>query len=71
MSKLARLFSKQPNKKKDSENGSLSPDDTASADMSISLPTNVKHEWHVGHKDGEFLGLPPAWAAWLQGSNIR
>ena len=42
-------------------------------DSSISLPTNVKHEWHVGVNADtkEFVGLPPAWVAWLQSSNIR
>lgn len=41
--------------------------------MEISGPTNVKHEWHVGFDQmtGDFVGLPPSWAAWLQNSNIR
>jgi hypothetical protein len=41
-------------------------------EMAISLPTNVKHEWHVGfdQNTGEIQGLPPVWAAWLKQSDI-
>ena len=40
--------------------------------MEISMPTNVKHEVHVGFDSatGQFFGLPPVWDAWLQQSKI-
>jgi hypothetical protein len=39
-------------------------------DLEISSPSNVKHEWHVGYENGQFSGMPPAWDAWLQQSQI-
>ncbi len=63
--KTFRLFS---NKKTTKEVVSA---DSTDNDMTISLPTNVKHEWHVGFESGKFVGLPPAWEHWLEGSNIR
>lgn len=41
--------------------------------ISISRPTNVKHEWHVGfdNETGQIQGLPPVWEAWLKQSDIR
>ena len=65
--KTFKLFGK----KKQDKNDSGSSPDYEEADMSISLPTNVKHEWHVGFECGKFVGLPPAWEVWLDGSNIR
>jgi len=43
------------------------------AGVNISMPTNVKHEWHVGfdQSTGQINGLPPVWEAWLKQSNIR
>lgn len=40
--------------------------------MSISGPTEVKHNVHVGfdRQTGDFVGLPPAWNSLLQHSNI-
>ena len=67
---LSRLLSSITGRKKDDRLASVSDD---GQDSSISLPTNVKHEWHVGVNADtkEFVGLPPAWVAWLQSSNIR
>ena len=41
--------------------------------QNISGPTEFKHECHVGFDDetGGFKGLPPAWAVWLDNSQIR
>lgn len=54
---------KKPKKKRQSEDEDV---------MTISGPMNVKHEWHVGFDSstGDFKGLPPSWAQWLQNSNI-
>ncbi|KAL3853295.1 hypothetical protein ACJMK2_016846 [Sinanodonta woodiana] len=40
--------------------------------MDISAPYLVKHNFHVGFDaiKGDFVGLPPAWSALLQGSQI-
>ena len=40
--------------------------------MNIGAPTMVKHNFHVGFNKvtGSFEGLPPAWTALLQSSNI-
>ena len=65
--KTFKLFGK----KKQDKNESISSPEVVDVDMSISLPTNVKHEWHVGFESGKFVGLPPAWEVWLDGSNIR
>ncbi|XP_062585078.1 serine/threonine-protein kinase PAK 1-like isoform X1 [Saccostrea cucullata] len=48
-----------------------SSSDTAPA-MNIGPPTAVKHNFHVGFNaaTGDFEGLPPAWNALLQSSNI-
>jgi hypothetical protein len=64
--KSSWLFNLIPGKKKKSVGDAEVPD------MSISKPTNVKHEWHVGFdaNTGEFQGLPPSWDAWLKHSNI-
>ncbi|XP_056001244.1 serine/threonine-protein kinase Pak-like [Ostrea edulis] len=47
------------------------PSDTGPA-MSIGTPTSVTHNVHVGFNitTGDFEGLPPAWTALLQSSNI-
>jgi len=44
----------------------------SSDSMKISLPTDVKHNWHVGYnsENKQFVGLPPSWESWLSGSNI-
>ena len=65
-----------PGKKKKSRglSGGEAPDEANGAsNMVISGPTDVKHEWHVGvdPSTGNFEGMPPAWSAWLQNSNIR
>ena len=41
--------------------------------MSISGPTNVTHDHHVGfdHSTGTLVGLPPSWKEWLKTANIR
>ena len=41
--------------------------------QNISGPTDIKQGWHVEIDDetGDFKGLPPAWAVWLESSQIR
>ena len=45
----------------------------AAAEMNISGPTNVKHEYHVGfdRTAGEFTNLPPSWQPWLEALKLR
>ena len=71
--KLSRIFGGMLKKKKKSKEGMAAMMGADGANMEISGPLNVKHEWHVGFDvhTGEFNGLPPAWSAWLQVSNIR
>ncbi|KAK6176912.1 hypothetical protein SNE40_015119 [Patella caerulea] len=38
--------------------------------MSIGSPINVKHNIHVGFKDGNFEGIPEVWKDLLKGSEI-
>lgn len=61
---LGRIF---PTKKKNKQGV---PDEEEN--LAISLPTNVKHEWHISYDQatGQFDGLPPSWTAWLEKSNI-
>ncbi|XP_052068191.1 serine/threonine-protein kinase PAK 1-like isoform X1 [Mytilus californianus] len=59
------MLSKMPFGKKKSSSSDDKP-------MSISGPTEVKHNVHVGfdRQTGDFVGLPPAWNSLLQHSNI-
>ena len=56
--------------------GKKRPSGSSSSDkapeMSIGPPTAVTHNFHVGFNQvtGDFEGLPPAWVALLQSSNI-
>lgn len=56
--------------------GKKRPSGSSSSDnapaMNIGPPTAVKHNFHVGFNQdtGDFEGLPPAWTALLQSSNI-
>lgn len=56
--------------------GKKRPSGSSSSDnapaMNIGPPTAVKHNFHVGfnQETGDFEGLPPAWTALLQSSNI-
>lgn len=50
--------------------GRLNSSPADAANLEISSPSNVKHEWHVGYENGQFSGMPPAWEAWLQQSQI-
>lgn len=65
---LGKIF---PGKRKQKPQN-LSEDGDDSRDLAISGPMNVKHEWHVKYDQstGQFNGLPPAWTAWLEKSNI-
>ena len=67
MSKIKQLFGKGPKKSNSNEANS------EEVIKEIGIPTNVKHNWHVGFNSstGQFEGLPPAWDAWLGSSNIR
>jgi len=66
---LGKIFTGK--RKQKPQNPSEDGDD--SRDLAISGPMNVKHEWHVKYDQstGQFNGLPPAWTAWLEKSNIR
>lgn len=66
---LGKIF---PSKKKQKPQSSSENGDD-SRDLAISGPMNVRHEWHVKYDQstGQFNGLPPAWTAWLEKSNIR
>jgi hypothetical protein len=65
MAGLIKLFKKKTalNERNDDQDGN----------MAISVPTNVRHEVHVGFNQatGQIDGLPPVWEAWLKQSNIR
>jgi len=63
MSKIASLFKKRSSDDRDERESA----------MNISGPTNVTHDCHVGFdtEKGTFIGLPMAWAQWLQEANIR
>jgi len=66
MSKLRSIFGGGKEKKRSSN------DDQTDAAMSISGPTNVTHNHHVGFdpNSGSFTGLPDSWKNWLQNANI-
>ena len=57
--------------KKSNENSSGS--ENAVSRLTISGPTNVKHQCHVGVDEatGTLTGLPLEWQKWLEGSMIR
>jgi len=65
MSRLKSLFGGKE-KKRTSE-------DNTDAAMTISGPTNVTHNHHVGFDSttGTFTGLPDSWKQWLKNANIR
>ena len=67
MSKLKRLFSKKKSKKANISEAFIGDFDI----KEIEGPTNVKHDFHVGFENGDFVGLPPMWAMLLQKSKIR
>lgn len=58
--------------KKSNENASTSSENAVSR-LTISAPTNVKHQCHVGFDQatGTLTGLPLEWQKWLEGSMIR
>lgn len=68
---ISKFFNFGKNKDKKSRYDCNFPSDSSDA-MSISLPTDVKHNWHVGYnsENKQFVGLPPSWESWLLGSKI-
>lgn len=66
MSKLRSIFGGGKDKKRTS-------DDSTESGMTISGPTNVTHNHHVGFdpSSGTFTGLPSSWKQWLESANIR
>ena len=75
-SKISKLFSGIIRKSKN-RNSTAAPNaiyaEESEESFNISMPTNVKHEMHVGFDSatGQIKGLPPVWLAWLNQSDIR
>lgn len=70
-SKLTSFFDKLKRPVLGKSNSSRWDSTNNASNLDISLPSNVKHEWHVGFENGEFSGMPPTWEAWLKQSQIR
>lgn len=67
-----RSTNMMPWNKKEKKKEKTKSSSSSEGPKEIGAPTMVKHNFHVGFDNvtGDFVGLPPQWAALLQTSQI-